>query len=307
MSEDLRDEVEALNSIYGEGCLSPCEDQDESATPSSSSTTYILQLPGEEASSLRLQFPPSYPAEPPTVLGTQHSSGGKKGAGARDLGVFREALGTVFQPGSVCLFDAVEEFARRIEEEKEREDLLREQHDEDDDDGGGEEGVNASRGGRTTLNGSAEQQPDFASMEPPPWTVSDVVVENKSTFVAHVARVTSPAQAKLFLQHLVWSDRRIRAATHNISAWRIRGPGATSYSDCDDDGEDAAGSRLLHLLQLMEVWDGMVVVSRWYGGVKLGPRRFALINGVARDGLVRAGFGEGEKKDKDKEKGKKGR
>ncbi|EGR49552.1 uncharacterized protein TRIREDRAFT_31812, partial [Trichoderma reesei QM6a] len=288
MSEDLRDEVEALNSIYGEGCLSLSEDQDDSA-----STTYILQLPGEEASSLRLQFPHSYPAEPPTVVGTQHSSGGKRGAGARDLGVFREALGTVFQPGSVCLFDAVEEFSRRIEEEREREELLRQeqqQHDDDNEEpgGGGEEGVNAARGERALSGGGAEQI-DFASMEPPPWTVSDVVVENKSTFVAHVARVSSPAQAKLFLQHLLWSDRRIRAATHNISAWRIRGPGATSYSDCDDDGEDAAGGRLLHLLQLMEVWDGMVVVSRWYGGVKLGPRRFALINGVARDGLVKAG------------------
>ncbi|KAK1253349.1 hypothetical protein MKX07_001426 [Trichoderma sp. CBMAI-0711] len=306
MSEDLRDEVEALNSIYGEGCLSLSEDQDDSA-----STTYILQLPGEEASSLRLQFPHSYPAEPPTVLGTQHSSGGKRGAGARDLGVFREALGTVFQPGSVCLFDAVEEFARRIEEEKEREELLRQeqQHDDDDDNeepgGGVGEGVNAARGERT-LNGGGggAEQIDFAAMEPPPWTVSDVVVENKSTFVAHVARVSSPAQAKLFLQHLLWSDRRIRAATHNISAWRIRGPGATSYSDCDDDGEDAAGGRLLHLLQLMEVWDGMVVVSRWYGGVKLGPRRFALINGVARDGLVKAGFGDGKDKEKGGKKGK---
>jgi hypothetical protein len=303
MSEDLRDEVEALNSIYGEGCLSLSEDQDDSA-----STTYILQLPGEEASSLRLQFPHSYPAEPPTVVGTQHSSGGKRGAGARDLGVFREALGTVFQPGSVCLFDAVEEFSRRIEEEREREELLRQeqqQHDDDNEEpgGGGEEGVNAARGERALSGGGAEQI-DFASMEPPPWTVSDVVVENKSTFVAHVARVSSPAQAKLFLQHLLWSDRRIRAATHNISAWRIRGPGATSYSDCDDDGEDAAGGRLLHLLQLMEVWDGMVVVSRWYGGVKLGPRRFALINGVARDGLVKAGFGDGRDKEKGGKKGK---
>ncbi|PTB69487.1 UPF0029-domain-containing protein [Trichoderma citrinoviride] len=307
MSEDLRDEVEALNSIYGEGCLCPSEDQDAS----SSSTTYILQLPGEEASSLRLQFPNSYPAEPPTVLGTQHSSGGKKGAGARDLGLFREALGTVFQPGAVCLFDAVEEFVRRIEEEKERENLVlqqqqEEQHEEDGG-GGGEEGVNATRGERRTLtSAAAAEQIDFASMEPPPWTVSDVVVENKSTFVAHVARVSSPTQAKLFLQHLLWSDRRVRAATHNISAWRIRGAGATSYSDCDDDGEDAAGSRLLHLLQLMEAWDVMVVVSRWYGGVKLGPRRFALINGVARDGLVRAGLGEGRDK-KDDKGGKKGK
>lgn len=296
MSEDLRDEVEALNSIYGEGCLIPSEDQDE--TPAPSSATYILQLPGDESSSLRLQFPASYPAEPPSVLGTQHSSGGRKGAGARDLGVFREALGTVFQPGSVCLFDAVEEFSRRIEEEKEQEELLRQQQEEDDDVEG--EGRNADRGERTVDNNAG--QVDFATMTPPPWTLSEVVVENKSTFVAHVARVTSPAEAKLFLQHLLWSDKRIRSATHNITAWRIRGAGGVSYNDCDDDGEDAAGGRLLHLLQLMEVWDAMVVVTRWYGGVKLGPRRFALINSVARDGLVRAGMGDG--KEKEKRKGK---
>ena len=29
----------------------------------------------------------------------------------------------------------------------------------------------------------------------------------------------------------------------------------------------------------------LVVVSRWYGGTQLGPRRFALINNVARDVL----------------------
>ncbi|KAM0256902.1 hypothetical protein ACHAQJ_004724 [Trichoderma viride] len=276
MSEDLRDEVEALNSIYGEGCLTPSEDQDETSAPSS--TTYILQLPGDESSSLRLQFSESYPAEPPAVLGTQHSSGGRKGAGARDLGVFREALGTVFQPGSVCLFDAVEEFSRRIEGEKEQEELLQQQqqHEGDDDDVEGE-AQNVDRGERTVDGG----QVDFSTMTPPPWTLSEVVVENKSTFVAHIARVTSPAEAKLFLQYLLWSDKRIRSATHNITAWRIRGAGG-----------------------LMEVWDAMVVVTRWYGGVKLGPRRFALINSVARDGLVRAGMGDGGGKEKEKEKKK---
>lgn len=290
MSEDLRDEVEALNSIYGEGCLTSADaDADET---SSSSATYILQLPGDEASSLRLQFPASYPAEPPTVVGTHHSSGGRKGAGARDLGVFREALGTVFQPGSVCLFDSVEEFSRRIEEEREREALLHQQQQQQQHEAGGEDdGEGEGRNGNADRGDQrAVDDVDFAAMPPPPWTVSEVVVENKSTFVAHVARVTSPAEAKLYVQHLLWSDKRIRSATHNITAWRIRGEGAASYQDNDDDGEDAAGGRLLHLLQLMEMWDVMVVVTRWYGGVKLGPRRFALINSVARDGLIRAGF-----------------
>ncbi|KLU90110.1 impact family protein [Magnaporthiopsis poae ATCC 64411] len=50
----------------------------------------------------------------------------------------------------------------------------------------------------------------------------------------------------------------------------------------------------------MDLWDCMVVVSRWYGGQKLGPRRFAVINQAARDVFVKAGLvpepGAGKKK-----------
>ena len=53
--------------------------------------------------------------------------------------------------------------------------------------------------------------------------------------------------------------------------------------DNDDDGEDAAGGRLAMLLDVRDEDGVMVVVSRWYGGVKLGPRRFAMIANVARE------------------------
>jgi hypothetical protein len=285
MSEELRDEVEAINSIYGEGSL----------TPSDEPGTYILQLPGEEASSLRIRFPNSYPAEPPSVLGTHHSSGGKRGAGARDLGLFREALGSVFQEGIVCLFDAVEDFTRRLEERLEAQAAAAE---EDVDDGeGDEDGYGARQAAREQA-----LQADLASLPAPPWTLSQPIIDSKSTFIAHVAPVTSPSQARLYVQQLLASDKRIRSATHNMTAWRIRGQGGASYQDCDDDGETAAGGRLLHLMQLMELWDAMVVVTRWYGGVKLGPRRFAVINAAARDGFVRAGMVSEEKKEKDKKK-----
>lgn len=33
--------------------------------------------------------------------------------------------------------------------------------------------------------------------------------------------------------------------------------------DCDDDGESAAGGRLLHLLQVADAKNVVVVVSRW--------------------------------------------
>ncbi len=44
---------------------------------------------------------------------------------------------------------------------------------------------------------------------------------------------------------------KLRAATHNIMAYRIHMPETGAWlADCEDDGETAAGGRLLHLLQV---------------------------------------------------------
>lgn len=306
MSEELQDEIEALNSIYGDGTLSPSGDPD----------IYILQLPSsstgdddpssaastaaEDRPSLRLRLPTSYPDEPPAVLGT-HSSGGRApGAAAWDLALFRQALGAVYQPGAVCLFDALEELARLREDDDSAAAAAAAAAAEDDNDKDHEEGRGPRRG--ADVPSPPPPPPPQQLSEPPPWVTSDPIVEMKSTFVARCAHVTSPRQAEAFVAHLLATDRRVRAATHNMTAWRIRGAEGTgtAFQDCDDDGEQAAGGRLLHLMQLMDLWDCMVVVSRWYGGQKLGPRRFAVINQAARDVFVKAGLvpeaGAGKKK-----------
>ena len=36
------------------------------------------------------------------------------------------------------------------------------------------------------------------------------------------------------------------------------------FQDCDDDGETAAGSRMLHLLEIVDAKNVLVVVSRLY-------------------------------------------
>ncbi|KAI1074160.1 UPF0029-domain-containing protein [Whalleya microplaca] len=267
MSEELRDEVEAINSIYGDGCL----------VPTSDTNVYILTPPGEE-SSLRIQFPDNYPEEPPTVLGT-HSTGehGKRGDAARELSLFSEVLATVYQPGLVCLFDAIEELNRLLES------LAPEEEEEDSDD----EIANHM----TTLQvKNTAREVNVLDMPAPPWVVSDTFVELKSVFIAHCAAVSSTDEAETFLEHLLASDKKIRNASHNMTAWRIKGPNNTTFQDCNDDGETAAGGRLLHLMQLMDLWNVMVIVTRWWGGHKLGPRRFALINQTARDAFVKAGW-----------------
>ncbi len=61
-------------------------------------------------------------------------------------------------------------------------------------------------------------------------------------------------------------------------------------ADNDDDGEDAAGGRLSHLLDVTKAENVLVVVSRWYGGVQLGPDRFWHINNAARMQLDACGY-----------------
>ena len=59
--------------------------------------------------------------------------------------------------------------------------------------------------------------------------------------------------------------------------------------DCDDDGETHAGSRMLHLLEILNCQNVLVVVTRWYGGTHLGPDRFKHINNAARNVLEQSG------------------
>ena len=280
MSEELQDEVTSINSIYGD---------DTFISVSETSPIYALSLPVQSAISLRIEFPSDYPDAPPSILGTQHVGDEiPKGEGTTIVELVRTVLAEIYSPGSPCIFDLIEESGQRLQQ------LGLDQSSKDQE----QQAAQANGQHRThhPVDDSSEayaddRQPLDEIGDPPPWTLSDPVTEQRSTFVARVAPVGSPAQAAAYVQHLLASDRRVRAATHNITAWRIRGARAgTAFQDCDDDGETAAGGRLLHLMQLMELWDCMVVVTRWYGGLKLGPRRFALINQVARDAFVRAGL-----------------
>ena len=266
MREDLENEIEAINSIYGEDSLVAAGDED----------VYILQL-SQQSTSLRIRFPSDYPATPPSVLGTESSGEHtRKGEAAHIVDTFRAVVGNVYRPGEVCLFDVIEEVNIRFSSTNEK--TVEEQQIRD----GLVEDLE-------TL-GLDGQSGKVTVQEEPPWILSDVIIELKSVFVARTTSVSSPDQATKYLQHLLDNDRKVRSATHNITAWRIKGDNGVTFQDCDDDGETAAGGRVLHLMQLMDIWDVMVVVTRWYGGHQLGPKRFSIINTVARDAFVKGGF-----------------
>lgn len=130
---------------------------------------------------------------------------------------------------------------------------------------------------------------------------SQAISERKSTFVGHAAALYDPADVPVILANLL-QDRRIARASHpTMYAWvcKVKDENGSGkkvkliHRDCDDDGETAAGGRLAHLLDLCHVENGIVIVTRWYGGVHLGADRFKLINRAARDALELAELVDG--------------
>ena len=98
--------------------------------------------------------------------------------------------------------------------------------------------------------------------------------------------------------HVNWAlatllkDRRIARATHNMIAYRFldQSKNGLQVADNDDDGESSSGAKLASLLELAGAQNVLVVVSRWFGGVLLGPARFKYIASTARQLLEAQGF-----------------
>lgn len=138
-----------------------------------------------------------------------------------------------------------------------------------------------------------QQEDESIDWECPPITTGEVIVDRNSRFVGHIAPVFHVKQTKLMLSKLK-ENKKIATATHNIYAYRIlkdeAGGHPTFYQSCEDDGETHAGGRMLHLLQITDARNVMVVVTRWYGGVHLGPDRFKHINNCARILLDQHGY-----------------
>ncbi|CAJ1932796.1 unnamed protein product [Cylindrotheca closterium] len=111
------------------------------------------------------------------------------------------------------------------------------------------------------------------------------------TMQSHVASVSCMEHVDWVLHHLLFDVKKVDQASHNMIAYRFTDQATGRLvSDSDDDGEKGSGSKLASLLELTGVEDCIVVVSRWYGGVHLGPARFKWIAAVGRQGLEDAGF-----------------
>ncbi|KDE08513.1 hypothetical protein MVLG_01292 [Microbotryum lychnidis-dioicae p1A1 Lamole] len=134
---------------------------------------------------------------------------------------------------------------------------------------------------------------------PQPIFSSPPLTDRRSTFVAHAAPVTSLPQVQIFhshVKHLI-SKAHPREADHEMLGYRIIGlksgkNGLGGEEDWrvqvggEDDGEKGGRGTITAVLEKRGEVDVVVVVSRWYGGIMLGPDRFRHIATVATQALT---------------------
>lgn len=90
---------------------------------------------------------------------------------------------------------------------------------------------------------------------------------NKSRFLAFIERVNTEAEAIDFInkiKKLHWEAR------HNSSAYIIGNRGQIQKADDDGEPSGTAGKPILEVLKKNDVKDIVIVITRYFGGIKLG-------------------------------------
>lgn len=252
INQDVFNEIESINAIYP-NILTKLNDN-----------ILLIRIPEFEFISVQISLPIEYPlTESPKILDVniQNDKSSKLPDNKYIKNIFIKIMKTVFNPGNVCIFDFLSEINGTLDIEIKNE----------------TEQEIQSFDTNTNINPLDN------------WVISESIVDRGSTFTAFALKVTSEVDAINKL-NLLKTNNRISRASHVITAWRISGPKQIIYQNCDDDGETAAGSRMLHLLVIMNVHDIVVAVVRWFGGVHIGPDRFKHINSVTREVVIKGGF-----------------
>ena len=89
----------------------------------------------------------------------------------------------------------------------------------------------------------------------------------KSVFISHVKHVETEESAREFLQEI---KKKYFDATHNCSAWILGENGDKQKSNDDGEPGGTAGNPILDAIKKNELTNIAVVVTRYFGGIKLG-------------------------------------
>jgi len=109
----------------------------------------------------------------------------------------------------------------------------------------------------------------------------------KSRFRAFARPVSSRAAA---LEAVAELRARFPDARHHCWAYLLGDPQGSASAGMDDDGEPTgtAGRPILNVLQHRNVGDALIVVVRWFGGIKLGAGGLIRAYGQAAQAVLEA-------------------
>lgn len=93
------------------------------------------------------------------------------------------------------------------------------------------------------------------------------IVIKKSRFLSFIKRTESEEEAKAFIANI---KKEHKAATHNCSAYIVGKSALIQKADDDGEPQGTAGVPILEVLKKEELYNVAVVVTRYYGGIKLG-------------------------------------
>ncbi|CAG8441079.1 2428_t:CDS:2 [Funneliformis caledonium] len=218
-------------------------------------TTAIMDNKSSKDLTLRFHLPPNYPSSQPPIYEILSLYCGTLKIDQNIEDEIEKNFNQLFVPGEVVIFSWIEWLQDYMKTKLDNEDGLINMREE---------------------NHLTEKEPIISSVintvekfnndddiinECPKIIHGEPLEHKKSFFIAHLASVSNIRQVQLVRSNLLL-DRKIAKATHNIMAYRIVQENGLIIQDNDDDGETAAGSRLLHLLQIIDAKNVVVIVSR---------------------------------------------
>ena len=106
---------------------------------------------------------------------------------------------------------------------------------------------------------------------------SMTVREKQSSFTGHIARVKNSSEIRLAYRKM----RLHYPECDHIMMDNI----VKSFTGHHDHGEYGTGAKIVTCLAQRGLVDTVLFVTREYGGIHLGPRRFAIIEKVAREAM----------------------
>lgn len=93
------------------------------------------------------------------------------------------------------------------------------------------------------------------------------IIIQKSRFIGYVERVKSAEEAQQFVQKI---KKKHHDATHNCSAYLIGDHDEIQKANDDGEPSGTAGIPMLDVLKKLQLKNTAVVVTRYFGGIKLG-------------------------------------